>query len=53
MLSLLGPLGICAEFLNHKVVQPLLAPGMEIAVKFVQNLTENDLKDKVSAVVHD
>ena len=25
-----------------------MAPGMETASRFVQNLTENDLKDKVS-----
>ena len=49
MSSLLAPLGKCAERLNPKVVQPLLAPGMEVAVKFVQNLSDNDLKDKVQS----
>ena len=33
----MAPFGMCAELLNTKVVQPLLGPGMEIAVKYAQN----------------
>ena len=44
----MAPFGMCAELLNTKVVQPLLGPGMEIAVKYAQNLNDEDLKDKVS-----
>jgi hypothetical protein len=45
--SLLHPFGQCVDFLNPKVVEPMLAPGMEEAVKFVQGLEEKDLKEKV------
>ena len=41
------PFGQCAELLNTKVVQSILGPGMEIAVKYVQKLNDDDLKDKV------
>ena len=47
MASLFVPFGNCAEFLNTKVVTTILAPAMEVAVKFVTNLNENDLKEKV------
>ena len=47
MSALLSPFGQCAEFLNTTVVQPILAPGMEIAVQYVQKLDENELKEKV------
>ena len=47
MAALLSPFGHCAEFLNKEVVHHLLAPGMEAAVKYVHNLDENSLKDKV------
>jgi len=43
----LSPLGVCAEFLNPKVVTELLAPAMEKCIKFVQNLEEKDFKQKV------
>jgi ubiquitin carboxyl-terminal hydrolase 9/24 len=45
--SLLAPFGNCAEYLNASVVKPVLGPGLDRAVQFVQNLKENDLKDKV------
>ena len=48
MAALLRPFGMCAEFLNPKVVTDLLAPGMEKAIKFIQNLEEKDLKEKVN-----
>ena len=48
MAALLAPFRQCAEFLNVKVVQNELAPGMEAAFKFVENLSEDDLKDKAS-----
>lgn len=41
------PFGHCAELLNTSVVQQLLAPCMETAVKYVQKLSDDDLKDKV------
>ena len=47
MTALMSPFGMCAELLNTKVVQPLLGHGMEIAVKYAQNLNDEDLKDKV------
>lgn len=47
MAALLQPFGQCAELLNTKVVQTILAPGMEIAVKYVQKLGDDDLKEKV------
>ncbi|XP_063403289.1 ubiquitin carboxyl-terminal hydrolase 24-like [Mytilus trossulus] len=46
MSALLSPLGVCAEFLNPKVVQEVLAPAMEKCIKFVQNLDEKDFKQK-------
>ncbi len=47
MSALFMPFGECAELLNTKAVQPLLAPGMETAVRYVQKLSDDDLKDKV------
>ena len=51
MSALLSLFGQSAEFLNTPVVQSILAPGMEIAVRYVQKLDENELKDKVSTYV--
>ena len=48
MAALLAPFGQCAEFLNSKTVVPILGPGMDVAVKYVRGLTEDDRKDKVS-----
>ena len=47
MAALLQPFGQCAELMNTKVVQPILGPGMETAVKYVQKLSDDDLKEKV------
>lgn len=47
MAALLRPFGMCAEFLNPKVVTEILAPGMEKTIKYIQNLEEKDLKEKV------
>lgn len=47
MAALLRPFGMCAEFLNPKVVTEILAPGMEKTIKYIQNLEERDLKEKV------
>ena len=47
MAALMQPFGQCAELLNTKVVNSILGPGMEIAVKYVQKLNDDDLKDKV------
>ncbi|XP_064624443.1 ubiquitin carboxyl-terminal hydrolase 24-like isoform X2 [Lineus longissimus] len=51
--ALLQPFGQCVDFLNPKVVEPMLAPGMEGAVRFVQDLKENDLKEKKVGSVSD
>ena len=48
MAALLQPFGNCAEYLNPKVMQVVFAPGMEKAVRYVQELEENDLKEKVN-----
>lgn len=47
MAALLHPIGLCAEFLNPEAVKPVLAPGLEKIVTYIQELSENDLKDKV------
>ena len=51
MAALMQPFGQCAELLNTKVVHSILAPGMEIAVKYVQKLNDDDLKDKVYIII--
>ena len=47
MAALLAPLGVCAEYLNESVVEPMLCVGIEKAVKYVQSLEDNELKEKV------
>ena len=47
MAALLKPFGVCSDFLNVSVVPNILAPGMERAIKYVQNLEEKDFKEKV------
>ena len=47
MSLLLKPFGVCAEFLNHSVMQETLKPGMERAIKYIQSLEEKDFKEKV------
>lgn len=49
MAALLRPFGMCAEFLNPKIVTEILAPGMEKTIKYIQNLEEKDLKEKVAS----
>ncbi|XP_034271054.1 ubiquitin carboxyl-terminal hydrolase 24 isoform X2 [Pantherophis guttatus] len=44
--SLVQPLGVCAEYLNSSVVQPMLDPVIHNMIKYVQNIEEKDLKDK-------
>ncbi|KAH0618572.1 hypothetical protein JD844_017919, partial [Phrynosoma platyrhinos] len=44
--SLVQPLGVCAEYLNSSVVQPMLDPVIHSMIKYVQNVEEKDLKDK-------
>ncbi|ELT87806.1 hypothetical protein CAPTEDRAFT_215537 [Capitella teleta] len=51
--ALLAPFGNCAEYLNVSVVKPILGPGLDRAVKFVQNLKPDDLKDKAVSSVCD
>ncbi|CAB1419753.1 unnamed protein product [Pleuronectes platessa] len=44
--ALVQPLGVCAEYLNSSLVQPMLDPVIHKMIKYVQNLEEKDLKDK-------
>uniref|UniRef100_A0A8D0HEE5 Ubiquitin specific peptidase 24 n=1 Tax=Sphenodon punctatus TaxID=8508 RepID=A0A8D0HEE5_SPHPU len=44
--ALVQPLGVCAEYLNSSVVQPMLDPVIHKMIKYVQNVEERDLKDK-------
>lgn len=44
--ALVQPLGVCAEYLNPNIVQPMLDPVIHKMITFVQNLEEKDLKDK-------
>lgn len=53
MAALLRPFGMCAEFLNPKVVTEILAPGMEKTIRYIQNLEEKDLKEKKIGSVSD
>ncbi len=48
MAALLAVFGSCAEFLNPKVIQDVLQPGMEHSVKYINGLGETELKDKVN-----
>ena len=45
--ALILPLGNCAQFLNDELVLPLVEPGLKAAVKYVQELGNDDLKQKV------
>ncbi|XP_077980970.1 ubiquitin carboxyl-terminal hydrolase 24-like [Glandiceps talaboti] len=53
MAALLYPFGLCAEYLNAQKVSTILQPMMEKAIKYVQELEENDLKHKKSGSVSD
>ncbi|RXN05544.1 ubiquitin carboxyl-terminal hydrolase 24 isoform X3 [Labeo rohita] len=44
--ALVQPLGVCAEYLNSGLVQPMLDPVIHKMITYVQNLEEKDLKDK-------
>ncbi|XP_028817088.1 ubiquitin carboxyl-terminal hydrolase 24 isoform X1 [Denticeps clupeoides] len=44
--ALVQPLGVCAEYLNSSLVQPMLDPIIHKMITYVQNLEEKDLKDK-------
>uniref|UniRef100_A0A4W3HTX5 Ubiquitin carboxyl-terminal hydrolase 24 n=1 Tax=Callorhinchus milii TaxID=7868 RepID=A0A4W3HTX5_CALMI len=44
--ALVQPLGVCAEYLNPAVVQPMLDPVIDKMIRYVQSLEEKDLKDK-------
>ncbi|XP_061594074.1 ubiquitin carboxyl-terminal hydrolase 24 isoform X3 [Cololabis saira] len=44
--ALVQPLGVCAEYLNSTLVQPMLDPVIHKMITYVQNLEEKDLKDK-------
>ncbi|XP_035828590.1 LOW QUALITY PROTEIN: ubiquitin carboxyl-terminal hydrolase 24 [Aplysia californica] len=46
MSLLLKPFGVCAEYLNQNVMQSMLRPGMERAIKYIQSLEEKDFKEK-------
>uniref|UniRef100_A0AAX7V3S5 Ubiquitin carboxyl-terminal hydrolase 24 n=1 Tax=Astatotilapia calliptera TaxID=8154 RepID=A0AAX7V3S5_ASTCA len=48
--ALVQPLGVCAEYLNSSLVQPMLDPVIHKMITYVQNLEEKDLKDKVRLV---
>ena len=45
--ALIQPLGSCAHLLNADLILPLIEPGLRAAVKYVQQLTKDDLKQKV------
>ncbi|XP_064607447.1 ubiquitin carboxyl-terminal hydrolase 24-like isoform X2 [Liolophura sinensis] len=53
MAALLRPFGVSAEYLNFSVVEKLLTPGMERAIKYVQSLEEKDFKEKKVGSVSD
>ncbi|XP_041125649.1 ubiquitin carboxyl-terminal hydrolase 24 isoform X3 [Polyodon spathula] len=44
--ALVQPLGVCAEYLNSALVQPMLDPVIHKMITYVQNVEEKDLKDK-------
>ncbi|EPY84563.1 hypothetical protein CB1_000466001 [Camelus ferus] len=45
--ALLQPLGVCAEYLNSSVVQPMLDPVILTTIQDVRSVEEKDLKDKL------
>ncbi|XP_060555692.1 ubiquitin carboxyl-terminal hydrolase 24-like isoform X1 [Ruditapes philippinarum] len=51
--ALLKPLGVCAEFLDKEIMKSLLTNGMELSIKYVQNLAEKDFKEKKVGSVSD
>nr|XP_051712391.1 ubiquitin carboxyl-terminal hydrolase 24 isoform X4 [Oryctolagus cuniculus] len=44
--ALVQPLGVCAEYLNPSVVQPMLDPVILTTIQDVRSVEEKDLKDK-------
>lgn len=44
--ALVQPLGVCAEYLNASVVQPMLDPVILTTIQDVRSVEEKDLKDK-------
>ncbi|MXQ91191.1 hypothetical protein E5288_WYG006786 [Bos mutus] len=44
--ALVQPLGVCAEYLNSSVVQPMLDPVILNTIQDVRSVEEKDLKDK-------
>ncbi|KAH0519789.1 Ubiquitin carboxyl-terminal hydrolase 24, partial [Microtus ochrogaster] len=44
--ALVQPLGVCAEYLNSSVVQPMLDPVILTTIQDVRSVEEKDLKDK-------
>nr|XP_024652521.1 ubiquitin carboxyl-terminal hydrolase 24 [Macaca nemestrina] len=44
--ALIQPLGVCAEYLNSSVVQPMLDPVILTTIQDVRSVEEKDLKDK-------
>ncbi|CAL1268833.1 unnamed protein product [Larinioides sclopetarius] len=46
MAALLSPLSKCAEFLNPSKVCQHLSPCMDIAVRYIKSLSDNDIKSK-------
>ncbi|KAG7228832.1 hypothetical protein INR49_008610 [Caranx melampygus] len=51
--ALVQPLGVCAEYLNSSLVQPMLDPVIHKMITYVQNLEEKDLKDKVTKLIEE
>ncbi|EGV91717.1 Ubiquitin carboxyl-terminal hydrolase 24 [Cricetulus griseus] len=45
--ALVQPLGVCAEYLNSTVVQPMLDPVILTTIQDVRSVEEKDLKDKL------
>ncbi|ELW67984.1 Ubiquitin carboxyl-terminal hydrolase 24, partial [Tupaia chinensis] len=45
--ALIQPLGVCAEYLNPSVVQPMLDPVILTTIQDVRSVEEKDLKDKL------
>lgn len=42
---------MCAEYLNVDIMKSKLTNGMEVAIKYVQNLAEKDFKEKVIVII--
>ncbi|BFY99847.1 hypothetical protein BsWGS_02887 [Bradybaena similaris] len=53
MSLLLRPFGACVDFLSQNVMNTMLRPGMERAVKTIQALEEKDFKEKKMGSVSD